>query len=276
MLFNCLGWVTYSILIQNLFVFFGNIFALCLSVWLNMIALELQYSEFRTTEIRRSIVQALQEHKVPEVHHLEDHARPLDYAKLVWDVAALNTRAPVAHKTIILVLTVAWTAILSVVCWGRSFPANVNEFVVGIAVNLNLVFFYGAPLSTIFTVLSERSSATIHIPTTITMFLNGSFWAIFGFAVLDWFIAIPNLLGALLGAVQIFLCLAFPRTNSRGVTDVKVSGIDKEDGLEGEDDDDDDDDVERVKDKEQPFGDADAGGKNEDHYPAEATDADRA
>ena len=49
------------------------------------------------------------------------------------------------------------------------------------------------------------------------MFLNGFFWAVFGFAVVDWFIAIPNSLGALLAAVQIVLCVVYPRV-AKGTT----------------------------------------------------------
>lgn len=40
MLGNCIGWVIYSFLIHNLFVFFGNAFGLILSVWLNLQAVK--------------------------------------------------------------------------------------------------------------------------------------------------------------------------------------------------------------------------------------------
>jgi solute carrier family 50 (sugar transporter) len=42
--------------------------------------------------------------------------------------------------------------------------------------------------------------------------LNGVFWAAYGVAVLDPFIAVPNSIGAALGGVQIVLCVLFPRT----------------------------------------------------------------
>jgi solute carrier family 50 (sugar transporter) len=211
MFFNCLGWVTYAVLINNLFVFFGNIFALILSVWLNMIALELQYADHQSTEIRRSICRALTNSGQEAVNKEKDPETPLDYAKIVWDVAALNTKAPVAHKTIILFLTVIWTALLSIISLGKALSPVTKELIIGVAVNVNLVFFYAAPLSTIFTVLKTRSCASIHASTVYTMFANGLFWGIFGFAVVDWFIAIPNTLGALLGALQIVLCVIFPR-----------------------------------------------------------------
>jgi solute carrier family 50 protein (sugar transporter) len=215
MFFNCLGWVTYAILINNLFVFFGNIFALVLSVWLNMIALELQYADFHVTEIRRSIVIALQDTSQQGMtHDILDPSTPLDYARIVWNVAAQNTKAPIAHKTIIMFLTVIWTALLCIICLARSLSPYTKSFIIGVAVNIVLVFFYGAPLSTIFTVIKTRSCSTIHPPTMYTTFLNGLFWAAFGFAVTDWFIAVPNLLGAVLGAIQMILCAVYPRASA--------------------------------------------------------------
>jgi solute carrier family 50 protein (sugar transporter) len=41
--------------------------------------------------------------------------------------------------------------------------------------------------------------------------LNGIFWAAYGLAILDPFIYVPNGLGAVLGTVQILLCVIFPR-----------------------------------------------------------------
>jgi solute carrier family 50 protein (sugar transporter) len=222
MLFNCLGWVTYAILIDNLFVFFGNIFALCLAVWFNMIALELQYAAVQSQDIRRSIARAIQsstrsihinQQEAPTAGEAGHIANPFDLAKVVWDVAALNTKAPVTHKTIIMVLTVIWTAVLCTIALGRSFPASTKELIVGVVVNVNLMFFYGAPLSTIMTVVRTRSSSTIHRRTMITNTLNGIFWGAFGLAVMDFFIAVPNLLGAILGAVQMMLCVVFKQNS---------------------------------------------------------------
>ena len=39
---------------------------------------------------------------------------------------------------------------------------------------------------------------------------NAVFWTAFGFGVWDWFILIPNGLGCILGAIQIFLQLVLP------------------------------------------------------------------
>lgn len=80
--------------------------------------------------------------------------------------------------------------------------------------NANLTFFYAAPLSTIYTVLQEKDSSSIHVPTMLTNTLNGLFWTAYGIAVFNMFIAIPNGLGAFFGGVQIFLYVIFPRGGS--------------------------------------------------------------
>lgn len=143
-------------------------------------------------------------------------ASVLDFAKIVWDVTTQNTQAPVAHERIVLFMVVVWLAVIAVISYGSNvLSLETQRYTVGIVVNLNLVFFYGAPLSTILTVLRTQSSATIHVPTTITNTLNGTFWAAFGIATLDWFIAVPNGLGGILGVLQGILCLAFPRQGKK-------------------------------------------------------------
>lgn len=225
MLGNCCGWVTYSIVIGNLYVFFGNSPGFILSVWLNLQAIKLQYGDHMAGEVRRSIVYALEESSRPLTLPETPAATPssaLDYAKIVWDVTAQNTSAPIAHERIVLAMVVFWLAIISILAFGHALDPSTRQLLVGIAANLNLVFFYGAPLSTIFTVLRSQSSSTIHIPTMLTNTLNGTFWCAYGIAIADWFIAVPNGLGAALGGVQMALCLLFPRVPSSTTTPAQV------------------------------------------------------
>jgi uncharacterized protein with PQ loop repeat len=207
--------------------------------------LQLQYGDFRSTEIRRSILSALEQESrrsfvVPEQHSVVEASSPeetesdehgnekpqsratasavaaLDFAKIVWNVTAQNTKAPLAHERIVMFLVVLWLTVISVITYGREvISLETRQLTVGIVVNLNLVFFYGAPLSTILTVVRTKNSASIHLPTLITNTLNGSFWCAFGIAVADWFIAVPNGLGALLGCTQTMLCVLFPRRPKR-------------------------------------------------------------
>lgn len=230
---NCVGWIAYSFLIDNLFVFFANVFGFLLSVWLNLQAIKLQYGDFRSNEVKRSIVLALEEEsrrsflvQSPEFPDGEGVEAPaseenksaivngslIDFARVVWNVTAQNTKAPVAHEYVVLVMVVIWLTAISVVAYGSdALTLSTRQLVVGVLVNLNLVFFYGSPLSTIFQVLRTRSSSSIHVPTMITNTANGIFWCAFGIAVMDFFIAVPNGLGAVLGGLQCALCVLFRR-----------------------------------------------------------------
>mmetsp|Transcript_789 Transcript_789/g.1110 ORF Transcript_789/g.1110 Transcript_789/m.1110 type:complete len:122 (+) Transcript_789:758-1123(+) len=77
-------------------------------------------------------------------------------------------------------------------------------------VNVNLCFFYGAPLSTIHQVLKTKDSSSIHRWTMLMNTANACFWTAFGFGIMDWFITVPNGLGAILGFIQMFLRLVVP------------------------------------------------------------------
>jgi hypothetical protein len=103
---------------------------------------------------------------------------------------------------------------MSLLGFAHSFDSQTREWIVGILVNLNLVFFYGAPLSTIYTVLTQRNTSSIHIRTMITNTLNGTFWFAYGLAVSDLIVGVPNGLGTLLGVIQIVMVVLYPRRSA--------------------------------------------------------------
>jgi solute carrier family 50 protein (sugar transporter) len=246
MLGNCIGWVTYSVLIQNIFVLVANAPGVLLSVYYNMQAIKLQFHEDRSTDLRKSIVSALEGEQelqsqafllppvVVPVERTED-LRPLppaknqntisatndtllDYATLVWEVAAQKRLSPAPHEKAVMFMVTLWIATISLVTFADAFSDSVKENIVGAIVIGNLLFFYGAPLSTIATVLKTRSSRSIHVPTMITNTANGAFWCAYGIAVQDYLIGGPNGVGAFLGGIQIVLCVLFPHGDG-GETD---------------------------------------------------------
>jgi solute carrier family 50 protein (sugar transporter) len=236
MLGNCFGWITYSILLRNFWLFFANGPGFLLSIWLNLGAVKLLYQGHHATEMRKSLVVYLQQQE----NEQEQSKRELDasvmehateptptaspkktmtnWATLVWNVTSQTTPAPAPHETMVMGIVLVWTIVVLLISFAQSFDARTKELIVGILVNLNLVFFYGAPLSTIYTVLSNKKSDSIHIPTMIINTLNGSFWTAYGLAVMDPFIYAPNGLGALLGVVQMILCALFPRSKGGRAT----------------------------------------------------------
>jgi solute carrier family 50 (sugar transporter) len=212
-LFLFAKWLTYGILKQDLFIFFANAPGMLMAVWLNLQAVKLQYDSFRSQETRKSILQALEREMATssEMLLLDNSAPSSVLSRIVSKVTAPAMNAPALHDHIVMLNAVVWLAVIAIIGYGTAFTATTNEWIVGITVNLNLVFFYASPLVVIWTVLQQRNSISIHIPTMVTNTLNGSFWAAYGVAILDPFIAVPNGIGASLGGIQILLCLLFPR-----------------------------------------------------------------
>lgn len=217
-----------------------------MSIWLNIQAVKLQYDGFRSKKMLKAITAALdiardeerhisystevkvngqqQQQILPEVQKMSGKSivipssngskhQPsnLDFARIVNELEAEKLDAPSSHDTVVMLNVTLWLVVISIVGFASVFSDKTKELIVGITVNLNLVVFYASPLTVIFKVLGSRSSASIHIPTMIGITLCGSFWAAYGVTVLDAFLAVPNALGALLGFIQIFLCLVFPR-----------------------------------------------------------------
>ena len=254
---NCIGWVTYSYLINNLFVFFANAPGLILSVWLNMAAAKLQYSDRISKDMRASFVELLdrnrQSFRMPRGRRLDiggtdaekendDEENGINDAsgndvdgttnnihsfanlkQMALDITIQKAEAPAPHEKIVVGVVTFWVSVISLLYF---LQLNISQwkYVIGIITNINTCMFYGAPLSTIYTVIKQRDSSSIHRPTMILNTSNAVFWVAFGIGVMDWIILIPNGLGAILGFIQMFLRLVVPaRTSSVTVAESDFS-----------------------------------------------------
>ena len=152
------------------------------SVWLNMGAAKLQYHD-----VRQSL--STQENTPNAVRSL----------------------ALVPQEVLLLRILFFWFVVLIGVGWvGLSFHRQVTA--IGIIVNINLLFFYAAPLQTIQRVISEGSSGSIHRPMMRMNWLNTSFWTLYGFVARnDPIIYGPNAIGLVFGLIQGVLCCIYPR-----------------------------------------------------------------
>lgn len=241
-----IGWVTYSYLINNLFLFFTNAPGLILSVWLNMAAAKLQYSDRISKGMRASFVQLLdrnrQSFRMPQGERLdvgedeldneEDNAEEngineetttvenahdvhnfANLRQLALDITIQKTEAPAPHEKVVVGFVTFWVSIISLLYF---LQLNISQwkYVIGIITNINTCMFYGAPLSTIYTVIKQRNSSSIHRPTMIMNTSTAVFLTAFGFGVKDLIIIIPNGIGAILGFIQMFLRLVVPARES--------------------------------------------------------------
>lgn len=219
-----------------------------------MAAVKLQYSDRMSTAMRSSFVQLLDSNRrsfvmrpseqvaldseVEKLNNEDDDKRIYNQLnattqsfeglrKMAFDIAVLS-EAPAPHEKVVMVFVTIWVAVISLICF-LNLENRQRELIVGITVNINVCLFYGAPLSTIFEVLKKSDSTSIHRRTMAMNTTNACFWTAFGLGTKDYFILVPNGIGAVLGFVQMILCVVIPSEERRQleeagvVTDLELS-----------------------------------------------------
>lgn len=183
---NCFGWLAYAYYSGDPFVLASNIPGILVSFWLNAGASKLQYyAEVDSRNLLNSESES-------------DRKRGIIFT---------------SQDKLMLGVLSTWLAILVCVGW-LGIANGYEKEIVGILVNINLLFFYGAPLQTIKTVLQEKSSESIHTPTMILNCVNAGFWGAYGIAINNIVIYGPNGIGFFLGLCQAFLCCMYPKNSS--------------------------------------------------------------
>jgi solute carrier family 50 protein (sugar transporter) len=183
------------------------------SVWLNLGASKLQYYQLRQTQ-----------YDDWDAHHSEENLLEAHDSISIAPSDNLTTRTDaipkkqdfifVSQETLLLRILFTWITIVVAVGW-LGLVQN-RAAAIGILVNVNLIFFYGAPLQTIRTVLQTQSSDSIHRPTMMMNFLNTLFWLLYGIARHDIYIFGPNAIGLILGILQATLCCYYSSTTTNG------------------------------------------------------------
>ena len=261
---NCIGWVTYSYLINSLWVFVPNAAGFMISIWLNMAAVKLQYSDRMAKELRSSFVRLLDDNRksfrgldrredIIAARNISSDSKegnitpssspppPLlstpvqtfaNLRNMALEVTTQKMEAPAPHEKVVIGFIFIWLTVISLLFFIPQVNQAQYTLIIGIVANVNTFFFYGAPLSTIVTVLKSRDSCSIHRRTMITNTANAVFWTAFGIGIMDWIIVIPNGLGSVLGFIQVFLCLVIPNRSGKATTTTTADGIPM-DSLEG-------------------------------------------
>ena len=165
----------------------------------------------------------LQKQQVPDDETTLNH-----FTKLAYDITIQRSEAPAPHEKVVVVIISIWLILITLISFIK-LDIRQRELIIGIAVNINLSFFYGAPLSIIYKVLKERDSASIHFRTMIMNTACSLFFCLFGFGIMDYLIIVPNGIGVALGAVQLLLRTIVPNKSNtdEGEDDGK---IDEEEG----------------------------------------------
>lgn len=224
---NTLGWLIYGYFLRDPFLIASNLPGFILSIWLNCGAAKLQYLDLREKQRLSSTV--VDRHQVMErwdtnrgtviptdmdAASRRINQQPEDLGLLSDNTTDFESGAGMLEmtpqETLLLRVLVLWAVILVYTSW--LYPQGHDPAIlVGAVVNINLIVFYGTPLKTISTVISERNSASIHFETMVMNWINTSFWIGYGLARKDLVIILPNGIGLLLGIAQGILCLLYPR-----------------------------------------------------------------
>eukprot|EP00540_Astrosyne_radiata_P012162 CAMPEP_0116843004 /NCGR_PEP_ID=MMETSP0418-20121206/11841_1 /TAXON_ID=1158023 /ORGANISM="Astrosyne radiata, Strain 13vi08-1A" /LENGTH=220 /DNA_ID=CAMNT_0004473697 /DNA_START=265 /DNA_END=927 /DNA_ORIENTATION=- len=192
---NCLGWCAYGYYTHDPFVLAGNLPPLVVSIWLNIGAAKLQFLEqWKNKQQQRQ-----------------------DEQQQEMLVVVLGPQ-----ETNLLRMLLFWCLLLVYVGW--LWPIASPAHIVGIAVNLNLVFFYAAPLEAMRRVIRSGNSAFLHLPTLVMTCTNTTFWAIYGLSKKDLVLSVPNVCGLILGIAQLILRCTYPATHHHAMEDILGGG----------------------------------------------------
>lgn len=159
---NCIGWICYSFVLRNNYVYVPNQIGFMLGLFYTMSCYS--YMDSKSRDRQLAIVML--------------------FALVISVVGAVGVMRNLAYDPLRLL-------------WG--FTAN------GI-----LLVYYASPLSTIYMVIRTRCSSSLYWPLSTMNTINGGLWTAYGIAITDYFIWIPNAIGAALAAFTLVLIWVFP------------------------------------------------------------------
>jgi hypothetical protein len=163
-----------------------------------------------TTQNHNSLDESTNSGQFIHPHHVLQKFAELGTAAL--EISTERMEAPAPHEKVVVSIIVAWFVFISCIIF-IPMDDKRREFIIGIAVNVNMSFFYGAPLSIIWKVIKTKDSGWIHRQTMIMNTLCALFFLAFGFGRMDYFLIVPNGIGVVLGGVQLFLRLIVPHSD---------------------------------------------------------------
>eukprot|EP00934_Nitzschia_sp_Nitz4_P006108 Nitzschia sp. Nitz4//scaffold133_size116822//114103//115095//NITZ4_003829-RA/size116822-processed-gene-0.45-mRNA-1//1//CDS//3329535462//6098//frame0 len=246
---NCLGWSAYAYYTRDPFILAANLPGLVLSLWLNAGAAKLQYRQMTSatsvaTHIHRptTSISTGQEEYEPiraDQNTSSHHSKGSSWVESDRDPSDLDGIPQNGYPSDLLWtpqellwlrIVLFWSVILVYVGWIHSpsfgddgSASTTPAGIVGFVVNLNLVFFYGAPLQTMKEILRLGHSDSIHTGSMIMTCANSAFWCLYGLALQDLIVILPNAIGLCLGLAQVVLCLYYPKQRMQQQSELSFS-----------------------------------------------------
>lgn len=192
---NNFGWLLYGFILKDVFVLAANLPGLFINMWLCYGAAKLEYHGRQKQGIAFDTARSVDnDNGVASTTNIKDFDFQLSMTPL---------------EQVFFAISISWATLGSVTGWFMEEQDHAAA-IIGITANCNLVFFYMAPLNTIWNVMKTQNSALIHRPTMTMNTLNAAFWVLYGTARRNRIIIFPNVIGVLLGIIQIFVCVLYP------------------------------------------------------------------
>lgn len=181
----------YGYCVRDPFIIFANVPGLMCALWMNFGATKIQYM---------NVIFALTAPIVsPEGETLEE--------KDSHKAMILREFLMTPQERILFTLLFIWTLVLVVA--GFFTPVGNPGTIVGIAVNINYIAYYAAPLEKMKQVIQTGDASPIHVPTMILSFSNAVFWVVYGYMHNDLVLLLPSAIGAVLAMCQGFLLFRY-------------------------------------------------------------------
>ncbi|KAJ3296842.1 hypothetical protein HK104_001132 [Borealophlyctis nickersoniae] len=134
---------------------------------------------------------------------------------LYYVLLTLPYTEPRTHRQTYIIMIVCYTLIYAAGMVAVMTSPEVGKPVVGSLVVVIVVFVFWSPLMGVADVVRRRDSRGMHGGLAFASAVKGVLWGVYGFAIQDYFVAIPNAIGALLSFLQIGLLLAFRRPHGK-------------------------------------------------------------
>jgi solute carrier family 50 protein (sugar transporter) len=196
MLMNCIGWMSYGIMRDDIYIFFSNATGVVLGLFYCCTSLALLYRTDATEQEKRS-------HMILE--------RTIFIGFIIWLIMVFLVG--IAYHTSDGEYSETKENLIVIVGW-MSFSCALG--------------YYMSPLSTLQQVMERRDSSSLYPPMIITNLINATCWTVYGFFGLhDPSVWVCNLLGMILSVVQLCLIVVYPKPKESDMDEVMKISIDK-------------------------------------------------
>lgn len=185
---NCIGWVIYGLLLNNQFIFWSNVPGLAAGTFYSMNSMAILFNQSKPGE------DFVQTYRIMEYMLL--------FACCFWSIVSLFVVAAYNNDS------------------------DMQEMVIGTCCMVFTISYYGAPLSTMYQVIKLRDSSSLYGPLLCVNATASTMWFIYGFAINDINIFLPNVIGASLAVLQLALLIIFykkqPVTDKNTIVGITV------------------------------------------------------